>query len=206
MYLAPGRTITSRGCHRRCTFCLVHPREGGIRTLDIKPGNDIFDNNLLACPRTHIEAVMEMLSQQPERPRFTGGIAARLVESWWVKQAVTIGTEILYTAYDHPMEIGSVAAAIEMMRDAGLRRRAVGCYVLVGYKDDTVRAAKDRLEQIWDIGAMPYAMYYRGPDEARGEKPIGWRSFVREWSRPAIIAAKHPPVDGCQGRQVEGPK
>jgi hypothetical protein len=65
MYVKTGMTITSRGCIRRCPFCFVPQRKGPLRLLDIKPGWDILDNNLLACPRQHVEAVLDMLPGQP---------------------------------------------------------------------------------------------------------------------------------------------
>ena len=40
------------------------------------------DNNLLACSREHVEAVLDMLAAQPRAARFTGGIDARLCEPW----------------------------------------------------------------------------------------------------------------------------
>ncbi|MCJ7778841.1 MAG: hypothetical protein MUP16_11080, partial [Sedimentisphaerales bacterium] len=64
MYLKYGEVITSRGCPNKCPYCLVPRREGDLRLLVIKNGWDIQDNNLLACPRHHIEAVLDMLARQ----------------------------------------------------------------------------------------------------------------------------------------------
>jgi hypothetical protein len=36
VYVKTGMTITSRGCIRRCPFCLVPKREGKLRTLPIR--------------------------------------------------------------------------------------------------------------------------------------------------------------------------
>jgi len=57
VYLKKGVTITSRGCPRRCPWCVVPGREGAIRTLPIEAGNIIQDNNILACPDSHIRDV-----------------------------------------------------------------------------------------------------------------------------------------------------
>jgi radical SAM superfamily enzyme YgiQ (UPF0313 family) len=81
MYLKPGYVITSRGCPNNCWFCQVPKREGGvIRELEIKDGNNILDDNLLACSEDHIRKVFDMLKKQKYgRPFFTGGLeAARL--------------------------------------------------------------------------------------------------------------------------------
>jgi len=52
-YLKHGVTITSRGCPRRCPWCLVPDYEGDVRTLPIMPGWIVQDNNLLATPKRH---------------------------------------------------------------------------------------------------------------------------------------------------------
>lgn len=206
-YLKPGMTITSRGCVRACTFCLVPRREGPLRLLDIKPGWDILDNNLLACPRAHIEGVLSMLEDQPRAARFTGGIDARLVVPWFAKRLAAMRLDILYTAYDHPDEAVEVYRTVRMLRDAGLSQRSVGCYVLVGTDGDTPAEAEKRLRWVFDAGATPFAMYYKGPTEHRRRIPHAWYGLVRRWSRPAIIYSHQGQTDqreGCLWHDREG--
>jgi len=191
MYVKPGMTITSRGCIRRCPFCFVPKREGKLRTLPIRPGWDILDNNLLACPRRHIEAVLDMLEAQSRAARFTGGIDARLCRPWFARRLGGMRVQILYTAYDVPGARPHVERTIGMLRDAGLTQRQVGCYVLVGHEGDTLEHAEARLEWVFQTGGMPFAMFYRPPDDLRFTIPPAWRAFVRKWSRPACIFASH---------------
>ncbi|MDR2972312.1 MAG: hypothetical protein LBU83_10345, partial [Bacteroidales bacterium] len=86
MYLKHGHVITSRGCikERNCWFCSVWSREGEIRELPITNGWIINDSNILACSEKHIRAVFEMLSRQPKRPVFSGGLDSRLLKEWHV--------------------------------------------------------------------------------------------------------------------------
>lgn len=191
LYLKRGMTITSRGCPRRCEFCLVPQREGRLRTLNIAPGWDILDNNLLACPRRHIEAVLDMLREQAHAARFTGGLDARLCQPWLAKRLASMRLDILYTAYDSDDTRADVERTVAMLRDAGLTRHEVGCYVLVGYGDDTPSAALSRLSWVRDIGAMPFAMYYRPAQDARKRIPADWQGLVRAWTRPGLIFARH---------------
>ena len=102
MYVKQGMTITSRGCIRSCPFCFVPRREGRLMLLPIRPGWDVLDNNLLACPRRHVEAVLGMLEDQPRAARFTGGIDARLCRPWFARRLGRMRVQILYTAFDHP--------------------------------------------------------------------------------------------------------
>lgn len=189
-YVKAGMTFTSRGCIRHCPFCFVPRREGKLRLLPIVPGWDIQDNNLLACPRPHVEAVLDMLNTQPKPARFTGGIDARLVQPWFAERLGKMRVQILYTSFDAPKERPAVERAVKILRDAGLSQRKVGCYVLVGYKGDTQDAATGRLEWVKEIGGMPFAMFYRPADELRFKIPRDWQGLVRSWSRPAAIFAK----------------
>ena len=158
---------------------------------NIKPGWDILDNNLLACPRPHIEAVLDMLEAQPRAARFTGGIDARLCRPWFAKRLGRMRVQILYTAFDVPDARPQVERAIKMLRDEGLSQRQVGCYVLVGHDGDTMEYAEARLEWVFQTGGTPFAMFYRPADDLRFTIPPTWRSFVRKWNRPACIFASH---------------
>jgi hypothetical protein len=191
LYLKEGLTMTSRGCIRRCPFCFVPQREGRLRLLPIQPGWDIMDNNLLACPREHVEAVLDMLELQPKAARFTGGIDARLCQEWFAARLGGRRVQILYTAFDHPSARPHVERAVAMLRSAGLTQRQVGCYVLVGDEGDTLAAAEERLEWVFRTGGTPFAMYYRPAEDRRTSIPQEWSRFVRRWNRPAIIFSAH---------------
>ena len=191
LYLKRGLTMTSRGCIRRCPFCFVPEREGKLRLLRIQPGWDIMDNNLLACSREHVEAVLDMLEGQPHAARFTGGIDARLCESWFARRLGRMRVQILYTAFDHPSARPHVERAIGMLAGEGLSQRKIGCYVLVGYEGDTLAEAEERLEWVFQTGGTPFAMYYRPAEDRRTRIPQEWSRFVRRWSRPALIFSTH---------------
>jgi len=202
LYVKRGMTITSRGCIRRCPFCFVPRREGRLRLLPVQPGWDILDNNLLACPRPHVEAVLDMLQDQPKAARFTGGIDARLCEPWFARRLGRMRVQILYTAYDQPAQRLHVERTVTMLREAGLTQRQVGCYVLVAHDGDTREQAEARLEWVFETGGMPFAMYFRPPEDRRRRIPPTWRRLVRRWTRPAVIfsARRGAPVSaGAQG-------
>jgi len=187
LYVKRGKTFTSRGCIRRCPFCFVPRREGRLRLLPIRPGWDVLDNNLLACPRPHVEAVLDMLEAQPRAARFTGGIDARLCRAWFAERLGRMRVQILYTAYDQPSQRSAVERTVKMLREAGLAQRQVGCYVLVGYEGDTRERAEARLAWVFETGGTPFAMYFRPPEDRRRRIPVAWSRLVRRWTRPAVI-------------------
>ncbi|MGF7099523.1 hypothetical protein M2141_001645 [Lachnospiraceae bacterium PH5-48] len=186
-YVRPGYVITSRGCNNRCWFCAVPKREGyRLRELPITEGSNVLDDNLLACSESHIRAVFDMLSSQPERPIFTGGLEAKLLRPWHVELLREVKTKRLYCAYDTPDDYEPLVAAGKLLTAAGFTResRKPNCYVLIGYPGDSFDKAEKRLRDTWAAGFAPYAMLYR--NEA-GETAADWRKFQRLWVRPQIL-------------------
>lgn len=189
MYIKKGYTITSRGCNNHCWFCMARQREGDLRELEIKDGWDILDNNLLQCSEEHIRAVFEMLKRQPHRPKFTGGLEAKMLKPWHCELLREAKPERLYFAYDTPDDYEPLIEAGRMLMDTGINPQShvMACYNLIGYKGDTFEKAQKRLEQTIQAGFMPYAMLYR--DET-GAVDKEWAKFQREWLLPAIVSHK----------------
>lgn len=189
-YLKHGYVITSRGCPNRCWFCSVPAREGyKLRELEIKDGWNVMDDNLLACSEEHIRKVFEMLSRQSERPKFTGGLEAKLLKPWHIDLLRKVKTSKMYFAYDTPDDYEPLVEAGKMLRDGGISASShtAHCYVLIGYKGDTYEKAEKRLEDTARAGFMPYAMLYRDKD---GNTDQTWKRFQREWLRPEIVGTK----------------
>lgn len=190
MYIKQGEVITSRGCPNKCSYCFVPKREGCLRLLQIKEGWDILDNNLLACPRSHIEAVLAMLAKQNRKIMFRGGLEARRLEPWFADAICEIGVSQLFLAYNGPPDKESVADIINLLKARGCTRHNIFCYVLVGFKADTQQKATERLQWVVDQGGSPFAMYYRDKN-SEGNVPVEWRCFVRLWNRPGAIFSRH---------------
>jgi len=194
-YLKPGYVITSRGCPNRCrvngiAFCSVPKREGGvIRELEIKQGNNILDDNLLACSDGHIKAVFAMLeAQKYGRPIFTGGLEAKILKPWHIELLHDLKPESMFFAYDTPDDYEPLFAAGKLLQDAGFKpHNALRCYVLIGYPSDTFDKAEIRLNDTIKAGFMPMAMLYR---DEKGQVSKEWARFQREWVRPAIVRGK----------------
>lgn len=183
MYLKDGVTITSRGCIRKCPWCVVPEIEGEIRELSVVPGNIIQDNNLLACSENHITKVFKMLQGQ-RRISFPGGLDARLLKSWHVSWLKELGSRIyeMWFAAD-----ANYWKALErtsnLLRD--FNRKKKRCYILIGYRGESMESAVSRLQRVWDLGFLPFAQFYRGLGEQR--KTEGWRKLQRLWTRPAAM-------------------
>ncbi|MFH0960942.1 MAG: hypothetical protein V1897_19835 [Pseudomonadota bacterium] len=183
MYLKPGVTITSRGCPNKCGFCFVPKREGEIRTLKIKTGNIIQDNNLLACPKDHIFNVFEMLKSQTAI-EFQGGLDVDYITEEIAQALSELKIKQLFLAYDYGrLRRRSLVNAVDKL-SRHFSRDKIRCFVLIGYGDDTLEKAEVRLKDAWEIGTLPFAMLFK--DENKTEHYWEWRQLQRRWSRPAI--------------------
>lgn len=187
MFLKSGMVLTSRGCSHKCSFCFVPEREGGIRTLEIKQGNRLLDSNILACPEDHVRAVFDMLSSQKGKIGLHGGFDTRLIQDWHIDllEGIRPKVERLYIAFDNDTKSSRerVIRAIKLIRNgAGLSLGQLRCFVLVGYKDDSISKAEERCEWVLNHGAVPFASYFRPPDEMSGKKPKEWQDLVSRWA------------------------
>ncbi len=193
MYLKHGYTITSRGCPNKCGRCLVPKREGPLRILEVKDGWDVLDNNLLACPREHQEAVFEMLLKQPKPPKFTGGLEAALITPWHCEWLKRLKTDSIWTAFDSPGDWEDVFNAVELLKDAGIvaphKRKRVGAYVLMGWKGDTPQAAERRLRGVIGLGIRTQAMLLDNGREVPQEEMQPWWDLRKKFTNAAEVGA-----------------
>jgi len=190
-YLAKGYTITSRGCPNHCWFCEVPRREGMLHELEIKPGNKVLDNNLLACSESHVRAVFKMLETQKDAI-LSGGLEARLLKPWHIELFEQAHIKEAFFAYDTPDDLPALKEASRLLRQSAWHRDyKCRCYVLCGYPGDTLEAAEQRCLKLLRLGFYPFAMYYRAPSDTspRLLKPRAWQDLCCTWTRPACINA-----------------
>jgi hypothetical protein len=201
-YIKPGYTITSRGCPRRCWFCGVWKKWPTPNVLPIYDGWNVLDDNLLACPRDHVEAVFAMLRGQNRRVEFTGGLEALALQDYQVDLLARLKPRPnMFFAYDPGDAFETLESAARRLLDAGFTPQShrMRAYVLIGYPKDTFDQADQRLQQMLSIGFTPHAMLWQPetPSQERHRPAPGWRAFQRRWARPAIIHARalaRPPV------------
>ena len=192
-YVREGYTISSRGCPNRCWFCQVWRREPALKQLDIVPGYNLLDDNILACSEAHVRAVFAMLKEQPAR-EFTGGLEAKRLKPWHVGLLAWLKPKQLFFAYDTPDDYEPLVRAARLLWQAGFtpQSHCVRAYVLMGWprdgerEADTFIEALSRLRQVLALGIIPMAMLWR--DES-GRRDPEWIHFQKLWARPASICA-----------------
>ena len=205
-YLKPGCVITSRGCPNRCWFCMASKREGNIRELPIRDGWNLMDNNILACSESHVLAVFDMLDRQAISPAFTGGLEAARLQDWHVNRLALLDPSVMWFAYDTPDDYEPLVIAGRKLTDAGFRvsSHTLCCYVLIGYPNDTMTAARVRLRDTMRAGFLPQAMLYR---DGNREPSREWCRFQRLWANRVITGSKMGSMEKARKRlELKGNK
>ena len=130
-----------------------------------------------------------MLERQPERPKFTGGLEAKLLKSWHAELMRSAKTDNLFCAYDTPDDYEPLVIAGKILRDAGITftSHVAKCYVLIGYDGDTIEQAERRLIDTIKAGFVPFAMLFKNTE---GHEDKTWRRFQREWCNARIVGVK----------------
>jgi hypothetical protein len=192
-YLKDGYVITSRGCPNACWFCKAWRNEGReVRELTIKNGWNILDNNILATSEQHQEQVFNMLARQKHRAHFTGGLEAARLTQWHVEWLARLRPKVMWFAYDEPRDYEPLVVAASLLREAGFLGAAheTCCYVLIGYKGDTIEAAEKRLRDTVALGFFPQAMFLNKGKKMEEADRLIWNTFARSWAGKIIVGSK----------------
>lgn len=185
LYVRQGVIVTSRGCNNHCPWCLVPQREGPLREIPIHPGNNLIDNNLLQCSRQHIGKVIDMLRHQ-HAIIFSGGFDSRLLTDSIAEDLRSLSIRAMFFACDTKEAIRPLERARRKLD--GFSISQLRCFVLLGFENETIDQALERLIAVWDLGFLPFAMLYQPPD-GYIEYSQEWRKLAKNWTRPARTKA-----------------
>ena len=156
--------FTTRGCIRKCEFCIVPEKEGKIRPvgdlLDLWDGKErdivVLDNNILALP-DHFRLVCQQARDNRIRVDFNQGLDHRLLTTDIVGELKSIRHIEYRFAFDHPSYKKTVSRAIDMLQAGGIRR--CSWYVLVGF-NTTIEEDVDRLMYLRSMNQNAYVQRY----------------------------------------------
>ena len=189
--------FTTRGCVRRCPFCVVPRKEGALRVvgdLDTFWAGQrqvvLLDNNLTAAPMEHWRRIVGQLTSRRLVADFTQGLDARLLTEEHAADLARIRTaKRIHFAWDSPADEPAVRRAVELLR----RRLPLGrltFYVLIGF-DTTPAEDLYRVETLRGLGVDSFVMPYQKADTYQA-------AFARWVNRKAIF--KTVPWERYAGR------
>jgi hypothetical protein len=157
----------SRGCIRKCPWCVVPRKEGAIREVDdiehLAQGRKkvvIIDNNFLANRRGFVLDQLDKARRLKIRIDFNQALDARLVDDEIADAlAKTRWMNYIRFACDTDAAFDSVDHAVRMVKDHGYTREFI-IYVLA--KDLTALSRVEKLAAIDRVN--PFVMPYRNLD------------------------------------------
>ena len=185
--------FTTRGCIRKCKFCIVPEKEGMIREhAEVKeflnPESNIvvlLDNNFLALP-SHIKKLQKYIDKG-WRMDFNQGLDARLINKENAKLLANIKHErMIKFAWDNIKDETEIITGLELVIKAGIRPRNITVYVLIGF-DTTFEEDLYRIQRLRDIkdergSIKPYVMNYNNSLKSRK-----YKNFMRWVNNPWIF-------------------
>jgi len=162
---------TTRGCPRRCSFCIVPEKEGKLRIVadfgDVWTGRSVLhliDANLTAAPLDHFRRVCADATKARCRLDFSQGLDARLLTDEHAEVVSrTLVDGCIHLAFDHLRDERAVRNAIDTFKRAGVIPSRLMFYVLIGY-DSTPEEDMERIEILRSMGTNPFVMKYRRSD------------------------------------------
>lgn len=178
-------TKTSTGCIRKCQFCAVPKIEGSIRELKEWPDLPIIcDNNLLACTTKHFNKVIERLKKH-EFVDFNQGIDPRLLKKNHAIKFTELKNPIIRLSLDSMEYADQWELAFLLLRNAGLPKKAIRSYVLIGF-DDSPKDAWQRCEWIAAHKIKVLPMWFHTLTQLKknivtqNQINLGWTDFERK--------------------------
>jgi len=182
----------SRGCIRKCPFCVVWKKEGFIKPVKPKPLNpngeyiSIMDNNFFANPKW--ENAFKQLMEWNQKVDFQSGIDVRIFneEQGYALSSLKMYKQ-LHIAWDNPRENHSIIPRIKLLTNF-IKPYKIMCYVLIGYwstrEEDLARVETLRDMKI-DSFVMPYdkknsyqRSFARWVNHKATFKTVEWKDYI----------------------------
>jgi hypothetical protein len=165
--------FTSRGCIRKCPFCVVPQLEGRIKSVAPNVQDFIFqghkqiilwDNNFFASPDWK-KTIMN-LKETGLRIDFNQGLDARLIDEEKASLLGELKLSTIRMAYDTKDQKKNVENAINLIEEQGFRRKDIFFYVLYNFYDanrksgDTPESFFEIIKNLAEWGCVSYPMRF----------------------------------------------
>ena len=178
----------SRGCIRRCPFCLVHDKEGNIRPVEpvqLNPKGrwiEVLDNNFFANPEW--KSAIQYLLDTKQQINFHG-VDIRIMneeQAFYLNQ-IPLKRSTVHIAWDLP-QIDLKEKLIEVTKYIAPWKFM--CYILVGF-NSTIEQDLYRIETCRELKIKPFVMAFR--DYENKTKPSQYCKDLAQWvNKPQIFS------------------
>lgn len=186
--------FTTRGCIRKCPWCIVPDKEGKIRAMadiyefwDRKYGKIVLlDNNILALPE-HFKKITRQILKENLITEFNQGLDIRLLTLESAKILKKIKLSELWFAWDNIKEERIIFQGLKILKKAKIKNFRF--YVLVGFnstfEEDLYRFnILKKINQKNKLNIRPYCMRYeKVKKEAKYIRLAEWVNMPRFWAK-----------------------
>lgn len=170
----------SRGCIRKCPFCLVRDKEGYIHSVEpsnLNPNGkwiEVLDNNFFANPEWRSAVEWLNVTKQPVNlhgvdVRIMNEEQCRALNSMKLHKGVHIAWDL--PQYDLKPKLEEVVKWIKPYK--------LTCYVLVGF-NSTMEQDLYRLRTLKELGITPFVQPYRDFENER--TPSMYEKDLARWA------------------------
>jgi hypothetical protein len=189
--------FSTRGCIRKCPFCIVPKKEGAIREAQhpYEFHDDRFDtimlmdNNLFGAGRDWVNEVFSWFIRNGIKMDMTQGFDIRLLNEEYAKLLAEVKhAKGIRFAWDNITDEEQIVKGIKLLEDVGINlKHDVSFYVLAGY-NTTFDQDLYRCNRLRDLGCNSYVMQYHKKDP-RLRKLAKWANRRwAYWSGPFVEA------------------
>jgi hypothetical protein len=163
--------FTTRGCIRKCPYCVVPKKEGKIRVItdiyNFWNGQEklmLLDNNLTALPE-HFELILGQLIKERINVDFNQGLDIRLITPIMAKllSKVRLWKQIHF-AFDNIRHEKAVRRGIKILVNNGVKKYKLMFYVLIGF-NSTPEEDLYRVGLLRGLGVDPFVMPFNKSDK-----------------------------------------
>jgi hypothetical protein len=180
----------TRGCQRRCHWCVVPDKEGGIAPYrdieDVLQGRSaavLMDNNILSAGEYGLRQ-LKKIAEIGCKVDFNQGLDARLIA--YNSEISKLLAKIKWLnhvrlACDEKAMMKTVARAAYVLRDSGVKPRRLFAYVLL----TDIQSSYERINFLRAIDIMPFAQPYR--DFLHKHEIPQWQRDMARWCNDKAI-------------------
>lgn len=181
--------FTSRGCIRKCPFCVVPQKEGDFSTYchpsyfhdPAHKSVVLMDNNILAN-RDWFFTVTDWILKNNLTVDFNQGLDLRLMTAEYAERIAELKPRNYWRfAFDSLAVKDPVLKGLGLLKDAGVNLRHNSMVYVYTDGDSDFNSALERCSILRSLGVMPYPMFNR---HAKRTQRL---TDLKRWARPHIF-------------------
>lgn len=199
-YLEYSIGFTTRGCFRKCGFCVNQKYDHVFKHSPLEEFYDptrkkicMLDDNFFGCPKW--KDILEQLIDTGKPYKFKQGLDERLLTQEKCDLLFNSRYDGDFTfAFDNISDYDLIHSKLKMIKKAiGDKRKSIKFYVLVGYDstdEKDIENAFRRIELLMHYGCLPYIMRYQNKNDtpwANSEYRSLYITLARWANQPSIF-------------------